>query len=287
MKLIVVALIAFVMSVMGPVMAADWHVSGTGSDLTGNGSSVLPFRTITMAMNGASNNDVIKVHAGTYTVLAGEVFPIDIKYGVDILGQEMSTASYPQVGGDVNDSGVEALFHIDARSASRTNTQIKFIRFVAEDSAGKDAPSALLMQVAGGYSSSSNVMESCIVERSEMHLSGGSGRAALLFDAGYGTLDFEVKTCTINASTRGGVEVEVGTSADSTAHESVVQFTLRGTTVQCLGDEVAEFGVRYGGVGLKHATFHTSTLGCAIDSTQVSNSSCGAANGLVLEALPT
>ena len=46
----------------GPV----WHISTTGSDITGNGSTQYPFATIQHGINTSSNTDTVLVQPGTY-----------------------------------------------------------------------------------------------------------------------------------------------------------------------------------------------------------------------------
>ena len=46
----------------GPV----WHISTTGSDLTGNGSEQFPFATIQYGINASSNTDTVLVQPGSY-----------------------------------------------------------------------------------------------------------------------------------------------------------------------------------------------------------------------------
>lgn len=46
---------------------ADWYISPTGNDTTGNGSSGSPWLTLSKAYTGSSSGDTINVAAGTYT----------------------------------------------------------------------------------------------------------------------------------------------------------------------------------------------------------------------------
>ncbi len=46
----------------GPI----WHISTTGSDITGNGSEQFPFATIQFGINYSSETDTVLVHPGTY-----------------------------------------------------------------------------------------------------------------------------------------------------------------------------------------------------------------------------
>jgi hypothetical protein len=62
--------------------------ASTGSDVTGNGASSAPFKTITHAMNAASDptGTFIYVAGGTYDVALGETFPILLKSLVSLVG---------------------------------------------------------------------------------------------------------------------------------------------------------------------------------------------------------
>jgi hypothetical protein len=280
----------FVLVLLSPTAssATTWWVSGTGSDSNNGLTESAAFRTITHAMSSASTGDTINVKSGTYND-AVETFPIAIKNDVDIIGVETSTSSYPQIGGDVNDgdSSVAAIFRIDATSSAKGRIEIKYLTFVAENYSGKDAPSALLVQTAGGWSVTGSYFDGCIVKRLEMSDPNSTDRAALEFEAGKGTLEFEVKNCTINASTLGGIDVRVGSSANSETNKAVIPITVRNTTVEARQTEYAEFGIRYRGTGELWADFKTKTIACTIDSTNVANSSYGALNGLILAAEPT
>lgn len=50
-----------------PLQAATFHVTTTGSDVTGTGSLASPWATITHALDSVPDGSVIEVHAGTYT----------------------------------------------------------------------------------------------------------------------------------------------------------------------------------------------------------------------------
>ncbi|OLP19537.1 hypothetical protein BST81_04505 [Leptolyngbya sp. 'hensonii'] len=60
--------------------------STSGSDVTGNGSEQLPFKTITHALRLARPNSVILLASGFYSVETGEKFPLELKPGVTIQG---------------------------------------------------------------------------------------------------------------------------------------------------------------------------------------------------------
>ena len=82
-------LVVTISSVQGPAPLGDtWYVDSIdGDDLTGTGTSSAPFKTITHALDVASSWDTIRVEVGEpYDAANGEVFPIEMKRGVDIQG---------------------------------------------------------------------------------------------------------------------------------------------------------------------------------------------------------
>ncbi len=61
----------------------------TGSDTTGNGvSATTPYKTITKALEQAEPGTVIQLAPGSYTSEIGEVFPLSLKQGVTLRGDE-------------------------------------------------------------------------------------------------------------------------------------------------------------------------------------------------------
>ncbi|AFY73386.1 parallel beta-helix repeat (two copies) [Synechococcus sp. PCC 7502] len=60
----------------------------TGNDRTGKGSIAAPFRSITYALAEAKYATIIKLRAGTYTIANGEIFPLQLKAGVIVEGNE-------------------------------------------------------------------------------------------------------------------------------------------------------------------------------------------------------
>src|SRR5262245_14386746 len=68
--------------------AADYFVNSiTGNNASGDGSVASPWRTITFALSQVPGpGDTIHVAAGTYDLTLGEVYPIDMKPGVSVIG---------------------------------------------------------------------------------------------------------------------------------------------------------------------------------------------------------
>lgn len=83
-----VLLVVTMSSVQGEPVGDTWYVDSiAGDDLTGTGTSSEPFKTITHALDVASSWDTIRVEVGEpYDAANGEVFPIEMKRGVDIQG---------------------------------------------------------------------------------------------------------------------------------------------------------------------------------------------------------
>jgi len=66
----------------------DWFVdAATGNDLN-PGTSEAPFKTITHALQQVVLGDWIKVRPGTYNAANGEVFPLRVRGGVRLIGDE-------------------------------------------------------------------------------------------------------------------------------------------------------------------------------------------------------
>ncbi|MDB9515667.1 DUF1565 domain-containing protein [Roseofilum reptotaenium CS-1145] len=63
-----------------------WVNPQTGNDQSGNGTSQAPYRTLTYALRMASTNHIIQLSAGTYSQQTGEVFPIQLKPNVIVVG---------------------------------------------------------------------------------------------------------------------------------------------------------------------------------------------------------
>ncbi len=264
----IMAMVAF------PVRAADIWVDDDG-DNGGTGSFTQPYKTITwvLANNLAAAGDVIKLKAGTYDEALGESFPLGLPDQVDLVGTEFDTNGVPlaRIGGDVDSSSDVALVFVDASEVRRVGILIEGITFVGQDTSGIDAPSAVKAVARNGHDANVTV-ESCVVERSEMHDGGVADRAAMLFDLGYGYSTMTIQNCTIHASPRAGVEVVAGTGTSATTFtEGWVK--VFGNTVLVEGAEQAEYGIRWGAEGAAWvAEGHPVIRGNVIDSTGATGS---------------
>jgi len=68
-----------------PVIFVD---AANGSDTQGDGSRSNPFKTITYAISRASAGSIIQLLPGVYSAESGEVFPIRLKAGLILRGDE-------------------------------------------------------------------------------------------------------------------------------------------------------------------------------------------------------
>jgi parallel beta-helix repeat protein len=66
--------------------------STTGND-TNTGSQTSPFKTITRALQQATDGTSIQLAAGTYNAASGETFPLVVSSGVTVIGNEASKGS--------------------------------------------------------------------------------------------------------------------------------------------------------------------------------------------------
>ena len=216
-----------------PLNAIDIWVSGIGDDTFGNGSVGSPYRTIKQAMQSAGGGDTIKVLTGDYNIAAGEVFPIDIKNNVDILGQEEDRQDWPRIGGDVNtgSSSIEALFRVPVTASSRTGIDVKNLWFVGDDHSGQDAPSAFLVRVSGGYSATVNFEDNHCERPAMKDGVAANDRPTVLVEGGWGTSNVTIVNCQdIEPSTRAAVEVRNGTDTTST-NKAIIAVTLRQNSI--------------------------------------------------------
>lgn len=73
-----------------PVSATVIYVNpASGADSAGAGNSeATPYKTITYALNQAQPGTVIQIAAGNYNTISGEVFPLKLKQGVTLRGDE-------------------------------------------------------------------------------------------------------------------------------------------------------------------------------------------------------
>jgi hypothetical protein len=75
------------------VTTEDIYVTAGGNDGTGTGAIGAPYRTLTKALTEATEYvSVIHVGTGTYDTVVGEVFPLAMKSGVQIIGSGSSAA---------------------------------------------------------------------------------------------------------------------------------------------------------------------------------------------------
>lgn len=240
-----VMVMAFVAVSAPMVSATDIWVSGTGTDSTGDGSFGSPYRTISHAMFIANSDDVIKVLSGDYDEAAGEVFPIPVKDGVDILGQEVDEEDWPRIGGDAG--AVTSLIEIRADSTTETKSDILLSRlwFVGEDTASINAPAALHVTVADDEDIYRSSVVNCHFERSAMNGS-GDGNANILVSVGETghTSTFRIEGCTVMVNPRAGIELRPLATSDGA---STMTFTVIECALGISGQDVAGAAMLLGG----------------------------------------
>lgn len=74
--------------------------SQSGQDTTGAGNAeATPYKTITYALNQAQQGTVIQLAPGTYSKDSGEQFPLEIKQGVTLRGDESSKGQATLISG--------------------------------------------------------------------------------------------------------------------------------------------------------------------------------------------
>ncbi|MFT7461884.1 MAG: hypothetical protein ACI9EF_000218 [Pseudohongiellaceae bacterium] len=210
------------------------------------GTLTNPYAKLTTAMQNATAGDAIRVAKGnkTYNIADnGETYPLDLKSEVDIRGFGIGEANYPSVGGDVNDSAVKGGFRAEAFTGSITGVYISKIRFVAEDSSGKDAPSAVSLAVKSGESLDVELV-SCVFERSEMNDGSSADKPSLLALVGEGSCDLTVDQSTIEPNEAGGIELDAGLETGF-SEASTQDLTVSHCTFSLGTSEAAAYAIRH------------------------------------------
>lgn len=232
--------------------AEDIWVSESGIDAFGDGSSGSPYRTISKAMNEANSGDTIKVLTGDYDVAAGESFPILLKDGVSVLGQETVLANYPRVGGDLIDNGAittgeqNALLVVDVSTADKSGIAVSKLHFLGEDETGEDSPVALRVLASDDWLLSEFTFSDNVCDRPPQNESGNAGSATLHFEAIAGKISTSsLLRNTIEVSNRGGIEILAQASAGETTQTDMA---LTDNVVRNTGGVSADFGIRWEGL---------------------------------------
>jgi parallel beta-helix repeat protein len=90
--------------VIAQVPGGVYYVNpATGSDTPTVGKTeATPFKTITFALQQAQPGTIVQVAAGNYTAQTGETFPLNVKSGVVLRGDEASKGQAVTIGGSGN-----------------------------------------------------------------------------------------------------------------------------------------------------------------------------------------
>jgi len=94
-KLTVYVLIFSLSMLISPCLSGDFFISQSGSNFTGEGTKDNPWKTITFGLSkvDGSESDPIKFHVGmgVYDISSGEMFPLNMKSHVSIIGESRNT----------------------------------------------------------------------------------------------------------------------------------------------------------------------------------------------------
>ena len=270
-----------------------------GVDQFGGGGPSTPFKTIWFALSQANTGDVIKVQGGLtsqdyYTKANGETFPLPLRHDVDIIDDETSDARWPRIGGDIANSSVKGVFECIANSTTGSIQAVSIEKLIlaGENTATKDAPSAVYVESSGGNVADVTV-SNCLIERSEMNDSNAIDKPAIRGIGGYSpnaqtsSLKLTVTGSPIRASTAGGVVVDVG--PDATASETqrgLIDLVVTDCSFLLDGSQGAEAAIDYvleGYTGASTPLFVTGSAtitGNVIDSRSCSGSGSRFTSGI-------
>lgn len=84
--LVCIAVVIIFVLMSGIALATDIYVSPAGSDATGNGTTISPYRTVTRALNGISGTNTINLASGSYSASTGEAFPLTLPSNTTLTG---------------------------------------------------------------------------------------------------------------------------------------------------------------------------------------------------------
>jgi hypothetical protein len=219
-----------------------------GSNSTGNGSLTTPYKTITKGLQVAQSGDVVRVMSDTtgasdYSAANGEVFPLRPATGVSIMGNELSRASWPRLGGDL--AGIQdALISIEASQANgdRSVGTISKLVFRGEDVAGEDSPIALKIVAEDGREAGVTFVDNVCL-RPCMNLSGSSGLATISAVVTNGSmLGSFINENKIVCSDRGGIEL---VSAAGTDEGAGYGLDMNENYILTEGSDTALFGISW------------------------------------------
>lgn len=111
----------------------DYYVDQASGNDANPGTPEAPLKTITRALALAQTGDSVKVAPGTYSLSSGEVFPLVLPAGVELLGDEETKGSTTRLyGGGKNANGYGTVVDPGAGSTlagftiTNTNTALTF-----------------------------------------------------------------------------------------------------------------------------------------------------------------
>ena len=79
--------------------AAIWHVNPVAGSDTDSGNSDAPFQTISRARAAARSGDIIRLADGSYSEASGEDFPLIVRDGIALVGDELRRGMNIRVAG--------------------------------------------------------------------------------------------------------------------------------------------------------------------------------------------
>ncbi len=269
-----------------PSSTTVWVDSASGDNSNSGLSEGAAVETITVGVFKAlalSGDVVVRVKPGTYDKALGESFPIEIgESDITIIGHESDPEDWPVLGGDVDSSSVEALIRIVVSTTELQDITFERLRFAGENSAGKDAPSAI--SVTSDLISSTGLIRSgashCVFERSEMNASGAAGRATIFVGSSRGGCNFYVDECEIWVSRRGGIEVLSMAAEEGFGTPKIL---VSDCAFLISGSDDAEFGIRVGNQTGYAGKPAFSVVNTVIDSTAATTSNDGIRTGIAIE----
>lgn len=125
------------------------YVAPNGNDVTGNGTSAAPFRSLTKAVSAAECGATIHLAEGTYAPSAGETLPIDLSFKVCLTIQGAGTEK-TVFNGEQGEKGADAVRLFTLANAPEIRFKDLTITGGCIETATKGYPSVALISRANG-----------------------------------------------------------------------------------------------------------------------------------------